>query len=162
MTVYVVTSGSYSEYSIEAIFSTKEKAEDYRDWHPGCNQCIEEYTLDPFNNGEDRVYEAVLVAKVNGDYIEEPAFSYRRNNAKYGPHNYYQHTISKTFPNAFGLRLVRYIDEKDWDETAVKARMTRVLYDLVGIVKYHRSMGATSYDIECALRAETENTKYEI
>lgn len=48
-TIYVVTSGSYSDYGIEAMFSTKENADLYigdreRDGWDGVN--VEEYELD--------------------------------------------------------------------------------------------------------------------
>lgn len=43
-TVYVVTDGSYSDYGIKAIFSTKELAEEYQD--AGKFDDIEEWELD--------------------------------------------------------------------------------------------------------------------
>lgn len=43
--VYIVTSGDYSDYSIDAVFSTKEKAEEYLDTE-GSDARIEEYELD--------------------------------------------------------------------------------------------------------------------
>jgi len=44
MTVYVVSSGCYSEYSIDAIFSTKEKAEAFSICSE--DRYIDEYELD--------------------------------------------------------------------------------------------------------------------
>lgn len=43
--VYIVTAGEYSEYHISAVFSTKEKAEEYMDT-VGSDFCIEEYSID--------------------------------------------------------------------------------------------------------------------
>lgn len=43
--IYIVTSGEYSDYSIEAVFSTKNKAESYIQQH-GTGYRIEEYDLD--------------------------------------------------------------------------------------------------------------------
>ena len=45
--VYVVTSGEYSGYSIHAVFSTKEKAEEYiaHDGYFSDSYEIEEYVL---------------------------------------------------------------------------------------------------------------------
>jgi len=43
--VYVVTAGCYSDYHIVAVFSTKEKAEEYIAYH-GTNNTLEEYELD--------------------------------------------------------------------------------------------------------------------
>lgn len=43
--VYIVTSGEYSDYTIEAVFSTREKAEEYVD-ACGSDYRIEEYPVD--------------------------------------------------------------------------------------------------------------------
>jgi hypothetical protein len=45
-TVYVVTSGSYSDFGINAMFSTREKAEEYMGGHPDQFNDIQEYELD--------------------------------------------------------------------------------------------------------------------
>lgn len=43
--IYIVTSGEYSDYEIDAVFTTREKAVDYVEQHgTDCN--IEEYNLD--------------------------------------------------------------------------------------------------------------------
>jgi hypothetical protein len=47
MKIYVVTSGSYSDYSISDVFSTKEKAQAYIDAYGGGYNHIEDYELDP-------------------------------------------------------------------------------------------------------------------
>lgn len=43
--IYIVTSGEYSDYGIDAVFTTKEKANDYVEQH-GTYYNIEEYDLD--------------------------------------------------------------------------------------------------------------------
>ena len=43
--IYIVTSGEYSDYRIDAVFSTRELAEDYIQ-HNGTDYRIEEYNLD--------------------------------------------------------------------------------------------------------------------
>lgn len=43
--IYIVTGGDYSEYHISAVFSTKEKAEEYMDT-VGSDFEIEEYSID--------------------------------------------------------------------------------------------------------------------
>ena len=43
--IYIVTSGDYSDYGINAVFSTKEKAEEFMDT-VGSDSRIEEYSLD--------------------------------------------------------------------------------------------------------------------
>lgn len=64
MFVYVVTSGSYSDYGIDAIFSTKELAETYasrmdsKSSYPGHN--IEEWQIDA---GLPRLFYGVRLAR---------------------------------------------------------------------------------------------------
>ena len=43
--VYIVTSGSYSDYRIECVFSTREKAEEYLQYHDD-EYRIEKYAID--------------------------------------------------------------------------------------------------------------------
>lgn len=43
--IYIITSGEYSEYHIDAVFSTKELAEDYIQQH-GTDYIIGEYNID--------------------------------------------------------------------------------------------------------------------
>jgi DNA polymerase IIIc chi subunit len=43
--IYVITSGEYSNYQVDAVYSTKELAEDFIQ-HNGDDYCIEEYDLD--------------------------------------------------------------------------------------------------------------------
>ena len=65
-TIYLVTSGSYSAYSINAAFSTEEKAQEYIDaacddddegW--GCR--IETYVLDAWQERDTRRYWRVII-----------------------------------------------------------------------------------------------------
>lgn len=53
--VYVVTAGCYSDYHIVAVFSTKEKAEEYIAYH-GTNYRMEEYDLDEEFEREESVW----------------------------------------------------------------------------------------------------------
>lgn len=58
--VYVVTSGEYSDYTIHAVFSTKEKAEEYIDHGEYFSDSyeIEEYELDSENpDMSEKLYE---------------------------------------------------------------------------------------------------------
>lgn len=43
--IYIVTSGEYSDYRIESVFSTRKKANEYVQ-QKGTDFCIEEYNLD--------------------------------------------------------------------------------------------------------------------
>lgn len=77
MKVFIVTSGSYSDYRIEAVFSTKEKAQEYIQ-----NACvddvndIEEYEMDEQTERKNAVYHCSVDIKtseieVEGRYDDE-------------------------------------------------------------------------------------------
>ena len=53
--IYIVTSGDYSDYTIEAVFSTKEKAEEYVQQH-GTNYRIEDYDIDEEVKKETKIW----------------------------------------------------------------------------------------------------------
>ena len=69
MKVYIVTSGIYSGYEIEAVFSTKEKAQSYIDIHGDYNNReIEEYDMDVESlERKTSVYEVYIY--VNGSEV---------------------------------------------------------------------------------------------
>jgi hypothetical protein len=69
--VYLVTSGRYSSYDVEAVFSTREKAEEYMesdrpDYHEP--PCIEEYEVDEWQPRD--VFWRVRFDAKSGDLIE--------------------------------------------------------------------------------------------
>ena len=57
--VYVVTSGSYSDYRIECVFSTREKAEEYLQYHDD-EYRIEEYALDEEFEKKGSIWEITI------------------------------------------------------------------------------------------------------
>jgi len=69
--VYIVTSGSYSDYHINAVFSTEELAQGYIDRWGTSDYDIEEWDLDnpnPFERvGKDYYYVAI---RKDGDILD--------------------------------------------------------------------------------------------
>ena len=59
MKVYIVTSGEYSSYEIEAVFTDYHKAEIYCAIHPTMNSEIEEYEVNQLETNVDKVYYGV-------------------------------------------------------------------------------------------------------
>lgn len=59
--VYIVTSGEYSDYTIEAVFATREKAEEYVEAH-GADYRVEEYQVD---DAEVKKKESIWRVSVN-------------------------------------------------------------------------------------------------
>ena len=57
--IYIVTSGEYSDYTIEAVFSTKEKAEEYVQQH-GTNYRVEDYDIDKEVKKETKIWRVKM------------------------------------------------------------------------------------------------------
>lgn len=75
--IYIVTSGEYSEYEINAVFTTKEKAVDYVEQH-GTYYDIEEYDLDEEVEKKSQLWSIVFCIE-NGKLDEASPIRYKEN-----------------------------------------------------------------------------------
>lgn len=75
--IYIVTSGEYSDYGIDAVFTTKEKAVDYVEQH-GTNYNIEEYNLDEEVEKKTQLW-CIEFCVEDGKLCEACPTSYDRN-----------------------------------------------------------------------------------
>ena len=66
--VYIVTSGEYSDYHIDAVFSTRKKAEEYVDAH-GSDYRVEEYPVDDAGVKKNESIWLVSVSWKTGEVI---------------------------------------------------------------------------------------------
>ncbi len=78
--VYVVTSGEYSDYRINAVFSTKAWAQIYVDKHNAQtsyhdNANIEEWTVDEMQQAKERLMYGVQINIVDGSLVREWTFT---------------------------------------------------------------------------------------
>jgi len=62
--IYIVTSGNYSDYTIERVFSTKEKANEFVQQH-GTDYRIEEYVVDEEIKKENKLWRIAFDIKNN-------------------------------------------------------------------------------------------------
>lgn len=91
--IYIVTSGEYSDYRIDAVFTTKEKAEEYVQ-NNGSDYRIEDYELDKPIVNENKLW-CISFNLENGN-IEDANVSYRKkeyycNTCKYVPYSFVKH-----------------------------------------------------------------------
>ena len=131
--VYIVTSGSYSDYGIEAVFKDKLKAQTYCKCHKDCG--IEEYY---FN--DDKIYTMFNVVKIyfkvlsNGD--DDISFIFQclseEDDRFYLEKRCYSTVISN---NNFSFTITKRIPD-DYDEEAIKKKYTKVCYDLKTEIQY--------------------------
>lgn len=75
--IYIVTSGEYSDYGIDAVFTTKEKAVDYVEQH-GTDYNIEEYNLDEEVEKKTQLWYIVFCVE-DGKLREASPIGYNRN-----------------------------------------------------------------------------------
>lgn len=75
--IYIVTSGEYSDYRINAVFTTKEKAVDYVEQH-GTDYNIEEYNLDEDVKKKTQLWNIVFCVE-NGKLYGANPTSYNKN-----------------------------------------------------------------------------------
>ena len=91
--IYIVTSGNYSDYRIDAVFTTKEKAEEYVQ-NNGSDYRIEVYNLDEpivkenklwliqFNLEDGRIEDAIVSSRKKEYYCDT---------CKYEPYSFVKH-----------------------------------------------------------------------
>ena len=75
--IYIVTSGEYSDYHIEAVFTTKEKAVEYVEQH-GTYYDIEEYDIDKEVEKKTQLWSIVFCIE-DGKFDEANPISYNKN-----------------------------------------------------------------------------------
>ena len=156
MTVYIVTSGEYSEYSIERVFSNKKAAEDYIEWRRPSSYRIEEY--DMLDDGKDIDMEG----QAKYYYIEVRGICYKEAvvNITYN----IERTITSNRPDitrprtgvweykpkeeSFRLNVRRWIPAENWDEDFHKNKYTKVFYDTAAAVRAMMADGANWIDIK--------------
>lgn len=131
--VYIVTSGEYSDYSIDAVFQDKNKAEVYCQCHPDAE--IEEWEF--FDNN---IYTPFNVVNIYMDILE--------NNGK---RMYFKfQTLSKEDANCYmvnsdnvivysgdhiGIHLTRMLP-KNYDKEDIENKYTKAFYDLISEIRY--------------------------
>lgn len=159
MKVYIVTDGCYSDYMIEKVFSNREAAEEYKKWRSITND-IEEYEIydEPFGANDG---EKVMFIRVQGtiypEAIVDIRYEIRRDllNADRASRSG-RGVMAYNKPGIFTIYNYHYIPADKWDEEKYKAKFTKSLHDLAGMVKAMFAEGASVRDVELALREADE------
>ena len=153
MNVYIVTDGSYSDYMIERVFSSREAAEEYRHWKRIYND-IEEYQVhDKAFTKEDG--EKAMFIKVQGTVYPEAVvniiYDIRPTLLFEDARNRGAGVITNP-KDAFTIYTYRYIPLDHWDEEKYKDKLTKSLHDLAATAKDLFSEGASPVMVDRALR----------
>ena len=112
--IYIVTSGEYSDYGIDAVFTTKEKAVDYVEQH-GTGYNIEEYNLDEEEEKGTQLWHIDFYVEDGKLYEARPASCCDRNKV-----------VDTCFVfDTFGYRKIRFYVDADAMDRAVKIARER-------------------------------------
>ena len=160
MKVYVVTTGCYSDYSIDKIFTDRQKAENYKEWTYDANE-IEEYDTE-----DNLVFEKFY--KVEVRYTEH-MMSYDNTEPKVAitkcqhvdkyetPPCYF--SLNRWSNNyLFDLTMIRFVPAQNWNEEFYVNKYKKAMYDYLAIVKQRMLEGCSEKDIQMLL----EGCKYEV
>ena len=154
MKVYIVTDGSYSEYTIEKVFSNRPAAEEFKKWRNISNDIEENEVYDkPFGeyDGEKGMFIRVQ-GTVYPEAVADIRYEIRRELLidTCEPHG--RGIMMHHKPGVFVIYNYHYVKADLWDEEKYKAKYTKALYDLAGIAKAMFAEGASVRDVEQAFR----------
>ena len=142
--IYIVTSGDYSDYGIDAIFQSKDKANAYCSCHPDAK--IEEWKF--FDNN---IYTPFNVVNINMNIYpnntQRILFNFQtlsKEDAKFYLVN--KDNVSVYSTGHIDVHLIRILPEK-YNEENIKNKYTKVFYDLMPEIKYLISDIGLSNDI---------------
>ena len=145
MKVYVVTSGSYSDYTIQKIFIDKAKAEEYKEWLDDSND-IEEYETED-GLAVNKYYRVLTTYTKYNNKETAPDIRVNKQTSKNG-YIWYSEGVD-WYHNAYSqLTLARCIPAQNWDEEFYKNKFTKAAYDLMAIAQHHRAEGASVEDVQ--------------
>lgn len=145
MKVYVVTSGSYSDYTIQKIFTDKAKAEEYKEWLDDSND-IEEYETED-GLVVNKYYRVLINYKKSNNKETKPSIRISKQTFKNDYTWYSEHSYGRD--NTYSeLDLVRCVPAQNWNEEFYHNKFTKAAYDLMSIARHHRAEGASVEDVQ--------------
>ena len=135
MKVYVVTSGTYSDYMIRKIFLDKDKAEEYKEWIPDSND-IEEY-----DTSDEDIIDKSYQVRIDLKWYpskEEKLFAraWKTCEATFN-YNYYSSYRGEWEE----LAVTRTVSGENFNEEFWKNKLTKYIYDLKAYVEYLKMEG---------------------
>lgn len=152
--VFIVTSGSYSAYHIDAVFKDKEKAELYCRCHEDCE--IEEYE---FNDG--KIYTSFNAVRVQCEYRNW--WMSNRPSVKFVTRSEEDETYmkeNKSYVNIYNsyisLVIIRRLSKK-YDKDAIIDKYTKVCQDIMSEIKYMLEESGYSQNMDFQQRKELED-----
>ena len=142
--IYIVTSGEYSDYGIDAVFQDRNKAESYCKCHPDAE--IEEWEF-----FDDNIYTPYNVVHIHMDILENNGqriyFNFQtlsKEDANYYMTNNDSVTVYSS--NHIDIHLIRMLPQ-NYDKENIENKYTKVFYDLISEIRYLVSDTGLSSDV---------------
>lgn len=147
MKIYIVTTGSYSDYCINKVFTDKDKAEEYRKWCRDAND-LEEYDTED-NIEFQKFYYIRLHYRVNDDgRNSEPTVSVERCSREQIYSNYTAVSDMHKYGGKYmEITIIRFIPEQNWNEQFYINKYTKAIYDLAAIARQKLFEGFTDRQV---------------
>lgn len=149
MKVYVVTSGSYSDYGIDKVFTDRAKAEEFCEWNTGWigdSSRIEEYETE-----DDLIVDKYYEIKVEYTWYDNGGFEPSYRITKYA-HENKEYTWYDEGDDRHGhyykLTLYRCVGAQNWNEEFYVNKFKKAVYDLAAIVKMRKLEGFSKRNIQ--------------
>ena len=144
MKVYVVTSGTYSDYMIRKIFLNKYKAEEYKKWLPDSND-VEEY-----DTSDDDIINKSYKVRIDLKWYTNKkekliAGAWKDCESDYNYNYYYNYSDWEE------LTVVRTLNGDNFNEQFYKDKLTKHIYDLKAYVEYLKTEGYNEKQIRDAI-----------
>ena len=146
MKVYVVTSGIYSDYSIERVFLDKNKASEYAEWSGSDHVTVEEYDTSDNDYINKQYYVRVTLKWYKNKEEKISTTSYRHCESDYNYNYYTNYGVTGD-----ELVVVRTVNADNYDEQYYKDKLTKHIYDLKAYVEYLKTEGCDEKQIEEAI-----------
>lgn len=134
MKVYMVTSGTYSDYCIRRVFLDKTKAQEYKTWLPDSND-VEEYDISDDDTVEKRYKVRIDLEWYPNKKEKLLARAWKDCESDYNYNHYYNYSSKEE------LVVTRTVSGENFNEEFWKDTLTKHIYDLKAYVEYLKVEG---------------------
>ena len=147
--IYIVTSGCYSDYYIDKVFSTKPKAEEYKKWCGDDDAHIETYVIDEINT-DDKYY------CISTELLYKDGHTNVMQSVCKGLEAYNNLCIYK-YSGMISVSLTRSIRADNYNPDFHNKRCEKAIYDYLAIAKQKLNEGCSVIDINLMFGKEVIN-----
>lgn len=158
--VYIVSSGSYSDYNIRKIFLSKEKAEAY---HKVCDDC-DLNDIEVYDTSDDEIIVPITYCRCEYMVFDCNQYGYYKLQGEYKFEINYSNTNEDTEESLIrtsyynGKITLQRVIKNSFDKKQLKEKYLKVCQDLAAFIRNEISVnGASDCEIKSLLKMKEEN-----